>query len=349
MSLALRPIVNVYSINGVEITNTIPVPSVYRAPIRPDIIRFVHTIMSKNSRQPYAVSDKAGEQTSAESWGTGRAVARIPRVNGSGTHRAGQAAFGNMVRGGRMFSPTKVWRKWHFKINVNHRRFATVSALAASGITSLVLSRGHRISHLEEVPLVIENSIEQTKRTKDAVSILKAINAYQDVQKVIDSRKLRAGKGKMRGRRFRQRRGPLIVYDKDDGITHAFRNIPGIELVNVRNLNVLQLAPGGHLGRFIIWTEAAFSLLDDLFGTFDSPSLLKKNYFLPENIMTNPDVSRLINSDEIQSVVRPAGEKRTKRPFTQKKNPLRNQGVMNRLNPYCQVMRRAEILRYKRV
>jgi large subunit ribosomal protein L4e len=103
MSLALRPIVNVYSINGVKITNTIPVPAVFSAPIRPDIVRFVHTNMSKNNLQPYAVSDKAGEQTSAESWGTGRAVARIPRVNGSGTHRAGQAAFGNMVRGGRMF------------------------------------------------------------------------------------------------------------------------------------------------------------------------------------------------------------------------------------------------------
>jgi large subunit ribosomal protein L4e len=64
--------------------------------------------MAKNKRQPHSVSSKAGEQTSAESWGTGRAVARIPRVNGSGTHRAGQAAFGNMCRGGRMFAPTKV-------------------------------------------------------------------------------------------------------------------------------------------------------------------------------------------------------------------------------------------------
>jgi hypothetical protein len=47
----------------------------------------------------------------------GRAVARIPRVSGGGTHRAGQAAFGNMCRAGRMFAPTKVWRKWHVKIN----------------------------------------------------------------------------------------------------------------------------------------------------------------------------------------------------------------------------------------
>ena len=65
------------------------------------------------------MSEKAGHQTSAESWGTGRAVARIPRVGGSGTHRAGQAAFGNMCRGGRMFAPTKTWRKWHVKVNQN--------------------------------------------------------------------------------------------------------------------------------------------------------------------------------------------------------------------------------------
>ena len=59
-------------------------------------VQFVHTNMRKNKRQPYAVSAIAGHQTSAESWGTGRAVARIPRVRGGGTHRSGQGAFGNV-------------------------------------------------------------------------------------------------------------------------------------------------------------------------------------------------------------------------------------------------------------
>ena len=83
-----------------------------------------------------------GHQTSAESWGTGRAVARIPRVRGGGTHRSGQAAYGNMCRGGRMFAPTKTWRRWHRKINVNQKRYALCSAIAASGIPSLVMSKG---------------------------------------------------------------------------------------------------------------------------------------------------------------------------------------------------------------
>lgn len=83
-----------------------------------------------------------GHQTSAESWGTGRAVARIPRVRGGGTHRSGQGAFGNMCRGGRMFAPTKTWRRWHRKVNVNQKRYAMVSAIAASGIPALVMSKG---------------------------------------------------------------------------------------------------------------------------------------------------------------------------------------------------------------
>merc|ERR1719502_427541 len=101
---------------------------------------------------------------SAESWGTGRAVARIPRVSGSGTARAGQAAFGNMCRKGRMFAPTKTWRKWHRKINVNQRRYATASALAASAIPALVMARGHKVEQVAEIPLVVEDSLEGAQK-----------------------------------------------------------------------------------------------------------------------------------------------------------------------------------------
>ena len=101
----------------------------------------------------------SGHQTSAESWGTGRAVARIPRVRGGGTHRSGQGAFGNMCRGGRMFAPTKTWRKWHRKINTNQRRYALCSAIAASGIPSIVMSKGHRIEQIPEVPLVLSDKV----------------------------------------------------------------------------------------------------------------------------------------------------------------------------------------------
>ncbi|KAL7747215.1 60S ribosomal protein L4B [Sorochytrium milnesiophthora] len=344
MSAAARPVVNVYSDSKkAESVAQVTLPAVFKAPIRPDIVRLVHKNMAKNRRQPYAVSTKAGHQTSAESWGTGRAVARIPRVSGSGTHRAGQAAFGNMCRGGRMFAPTKVWRRWHVKTNLNQKRFATVSALAASALPALVMARGHRIDSIPEVPLVISSSAEDLVKTKAAVAVLRSLNAYSDIEKVIHSKTLRAGKGKMRNRRHRQRRGPLVIYGNDNGIVRAFRNLPGVELANVHHLNLLQLAPGGHLGRFCIWTQNAFEQLDSIYGTTTQESKEKVDYKLPQHVMANADLTRIINSDEIQSVLRAKKPKFTKRPFSQKKNPLRNNSVMFRLNPYARVIKRREI------
>merc|ERR1711990_1397302 len=167
MSLAAgRPLITVYSEKNEATEAPVCLPAVFKAPIRPDIVSFIHHEVAKNNRQAYAVNVDAGHQTSAESWGTGRAVSRIPRVCGGGTHRAGQAAFGNMCRGGRMFAPTKTWRKWHRKINVNQRRYATVAALAASALPSLVMARGHKVSQVNEFPVVVDNSIESTAKTK---------------------------------------------------------------------------------------------------------------------------------------------------------------------------------------
>ncbi len=190
--------------------------------------------------------------------------------------------------------------------------------------------------------MVVGDGVESFTKTKQAVQFLKAVNAYDDVQKVIDSKNLRAGVGKMRNRRHTQRRGPLVVYGEDKGLVKAFRNLPGVELLPVASLNFLKLAPGGHLGRFIIWTKSAFEALDSVFGTYKTGSTLKKGYFLPQPIISNPDISRIINSDEIQSVVRPAkeGPKRA----SLKKNPLRNVEAMLQLNPYAQAVRRAEQL-----
>ena len=150
---ASRPLVTIQaSGKDAQSSEQATLPAVFTAPIRPDIIRAVHTGIAKNKRQPYAVKFEAGMQSSAESWGTGRAVSRIPRVPGGGTHRAGQGAFGNMCRGGRMFAPTKTWRRWHRKVNINQKRYAVASALAASALPSLVLARGHRIEKVGLIP-----------------------------------------------------------------------------------------------------------------------------------------------------------------------------------------------------
>jgi len=341
-------LVSVHTIgSGDEAPSQSALPDVFLAPIRPDIVQFVHTNMRKNARQAYAVNTEAGHQHSAESWGTGRAVSRIPRVSGGGTSRAGQAAFGNMCRKGRMFAPTRIWRKWHRKINTNQKRYAVASALAASALPSLVLARGHKIAELPEVPLVIGNETESLQKTKQAIAALTAVGAYPDVEKVKASRKLRAGKGKMRNRRHVQRLGPLVVYNEDKGITKAFRNLPGVDLAQVERLNLLQLAPGGHVGRFIVWTKSAFDRLNDIYGAVDRESKQKTGYTLPHNIMNNSDLTRLINSDEIQSTLRPTNTKIVR--ARHKKNPLKNLGVKVRLNPYALSLRRAELLHQKRV
>lgn len=322
---------------------TVALPDVMKAPIRPDVVNDVHSNMSKNSRQPYAVSKRAGHQTSAESWGTGRAVSRIPRVPGGGTHRAGQGAFGNMCRGGRMFAPTKIWRRWHRRINVNKKRYAVVSAIAASAIPSLVMARGHRIESVPELPLVVGDSVESVEKTSVAIKVLKDIGAYPDAEKAKDSHAIRPGKGKMRNRRYISRKGPLIVYGTEGAkLVRAFRNIPGVEIANVDRLNLLKLAPGGHLGRFVIWTKSAFEKLDSIYGSFSKASEKKKGYLLPRAKMVNADLARIINSDEVQSVVKPIKKEMKRAPL--KKNPLKNLNVMLKLNPYAKAARRMSLL-----
>lgn len=105
-------------------------------------------------------------------------------MRGGGTHRSGQGAFGNMCRGGRMFAPTKTWRRWHRKINVNQKRYALVSAIAASGVPALVQSKGHVIDSIPELPMVVSDKVQEFNKTKQAVSFLKSINAWADVEKV---------------------------------------------------------------------------------------------------------------------------------------------------------------------
>lgn len=209
----------------------IRLPAVFRAPIRSDVVAMIHDQMRKNKRQPYAVAREAGHQTSAESWGTGRAVARIPRVRGGGTHRSGQGAYGNMCRGGRMFAPTSVMRRWHRRVPVAQRRYAICSAIAASGVPALVMARGHVIQGIDEIPLVLSDKasvpstsvseklicilqVESITKTKEAVTLLRRLHAWADVEKVYKTRRYRAGKGKRRNRRYKKKLGPLIVYNQ---------------------------------------------------------------------------------------------------------------------------------------
>uniref|UniRef100_A0A7E4VUL7 Ribos_L4_asso_C domain-containing protein n=1 Tax=Panagrellus redivivus TaxID=6233 RepID=A0A7E4VUL7_PANRE len=339
VTMAARPLVTVYNEKNEPTGTQVKLPAVFTAPIRPDLVSFIHDQLRKNKRQPYAVSTKAGHQTSAESWGTGRAVARIPRVRGGGTHRSGQGAFGNMCRGGRMFAPTKTYRRWHRRVNVAQRRYAAASAIAASGVPALVQARGHVIDKLNEIPLVINDKVEGFKKTKEAVALLKQTNLWADVEKAANSKRYRAGKGKGRNRRYKQKKGPLVIYNNDGGLVQAFRNIPGVSTLSVDRLNLLKLAPGGHLGRLILWTEGAFKKLDSLFGTLSKASEVKKNFSFPRAKLTNADISRIVRSEEILKAVVP--KRQTAIVSKNHGNPLKQAALLNKLNPYAAVIKRA--------
>merc|ERR1712115_557778 len=255
-------------------------------------------------------------------------------------------AYGNMCRGGRMFAPTKTWRRWHRKVNTAQKRYAICSAIAATGVPALVMAKGHQIQGIPEVPLVVADSVQSLTKTKEAVAFLRRSKAWQDVARVYASRRMRAGKGKLRNRRHVQKLGPLVVYDQDQGITKAFRNIPGVDTIQVDNLNILKLAPGGHVGRFVIWTESAFKKLDGLYGTWRKPSATKAGWNLPQPKMANTDLSALLKSEAIRAVLR-APNKKVSRAVV-RTNPLKNIRTMLQLNPYAAVVKKnAELTKEK--
>jgi large subunit ribosomal protein L4e len=247
-----------------------------------------------------------------------------------------------------MFAPTKTWRKWHRKVNIAQKRYAMCSAIAATGVPALVMAKGHQIGEIPEVPLVVSDKVQGYQKTKDAVVFLRRIRAWADIQKVYATRRMRAGKGKLRNRRRVQKLGPLVIYDKDEGLTKAFRNIPGVSVIQVDNLNLLKLAPGGHVGRFCIWTEAAFRKLDTIFGTWRKPSATKTGWNLPMPKMANTDLSKLLKSEEIRKVLR-APNRKVHRAVV-RTNPLKNVRTMLQLNPYAAVQKKnAELSSAKNV
>merc|ERR1711990_922784 len=296
-------------------------------PIRNDLVHFVHSSLAKNRRQGHAVFWKAGAEHSAESWGTGRAVARIPRISGSGTSRSGKAT---------MFAPLKIWRKWHAKANITQRRHAVASALAATACTPLVMARGHHVDAVPELPLVVDSGIAKQDTTSKLLATLSNFGVADELMKVKKSKKIRSGVGKYRNSRYVMRKGPLIIHtDATKGVKQATRNLPGVETCNVHRLNILQLAPGGHLGRFTIFTKDALDELNSVFGTYASPSDEKKGYTLARPVMSCADLSRIINSDQVQAKLRDI--KHSVRAHDKaKKNPLKNKAIMLRLNPYAQ-------------
>ena len=254
--------VNIYSLEG-EIIDKIELPTVFKTEGREDLIKRAVLASLTHRVQPYGTSLDAGKRTSAESPGKNRGISRVPRMK-SGPRRA---AFVTNVVGGRKAFPPRIEKVYKEKINKKERRLAIASAIALSMDKDVVVRRGHKVNGVKELPLVIDDELEKVKKTSETREIFKALGVWDDILRA-KKKKIRAGKGKMRGRKYKRKKGPLIVVSKDLGIVYGARNHPGVDIVQVNHLGAEDLAPGTAPGRLTVWTRSAFEELEKLFGGY---------------------------------------------------------------------------------
>lgn len=243
-------------------------PRQFNEEIRQDLIyRGVLAILA-NKRQRYGTNPRAGKEHSTEisrrrrnyrgSYGMG--ISRVPRkvMNRRGSHFTWTGALAPGTVGGRRAHPPKAEKIWKIKINSKERKKAIRSALAATVTREIVESRGHKVPPI--YPFIIESKIENISKTKDVKATLEKFGLKEELERV-SKRNVRAGKGKIRGRKYKKIRGLLIVVSEDCKLL-KLKNLPGVEIVNVKKINVETLAPGTIPGRLTIFTDRAIEAME---------------------------------------------------------------------------------------
>ncbi len=250
----------VFNLKGKRVT-TIKLPTIFKTPLRPDVIKRAVITLQSHRYQPQGRDPMAGKRTTAESRGVGLGIARVAR-----TKESQRAAFITTAVGGRTTHPPKTEKKIRKKLPRKEMQLAVRSAVAATASKETVADRGHIVEDIPDFPMVVVDDIQRLKKTQEVRDAFIQLGVWSDIYRVKESRKIRAGRGKMRGRRIKQAVGPLLVIDKDEGIAKAADNIPGVNVVTLKDLNVELLAPGTHPGRLTVWTNSAIEKLDERFG-----------------------------------------------------------------------------------
>lgn len=256
--------VTAYTLKGNKKKKKAELPEVFSTPIREDLIRRAVVAQQSRHYQSYSPNKRSGKRTSAESWGPGYGVSRVPRVKGSRYAAANRGAFAPGTVGGRRAHPPKPEKKFAKKINRKEKRFATASAIAATADKEVVKERGHRFN-AEELPIVVDNGIEKMGKTREVKSLLESLGLGEELERT-GRRKIRAGKGKMRGRKYKAKRALLMVVGRDKGISRAAKNLPGVDVALARELDAEKLAPGTHPGRLSLYTFSALKELERRFS-----------------------------------------------------------------------------------
>lgn len=257
----VKKTVKIFNLNG-KPTGKVNLPAIFGTPLRPDIIRRAVVALQSTRFQPQGRDPMAGKKTTAETRGVNLGMSRVPRMKGP----AGRAAFAPGTVGGRAAHPPTPEKKIVKRIPKKEKRLALLSAIAATASKDSIASRGHLIEDIPELPLIVTDEFETLKKTKEVEEVLINLGVLSDIYRIRESRKIRAGKGKYRGRRIKQAVGPLIIVAENKGISEAARNIPGVDVATVKELNVEMLAPGTHAGRLTIWTDSAIQKMNELYG-----------------------------------------------------------------------------------
>lgn len=249
---------NVYSIKG-EISGNVKIPDVFSTEYRPDIIKKAILAAAANKRQPYGPAPRSGMRHSVSTWGKGRGVSRVQRMKDG--KKATESP--NNVSG-RRAHPPRPERKWEQKVNKKELKIARLSALAATGSVDCVKQRGHQFDDSISFPIVIEDEFQNIINTSEINEIFDLIGIGYDVERAKEGRKIRAGKGKMRNRKYRTPVSVLIVVtERETPIFKGAANLPGVEIETVDTLNTGILAPGGDAGRLTVYTESAVAKIGE--------------------------------------------------------------------------------------
>ena len=253
--------IKIYNLDAKE-KEQINKPKVFSVRPRKDLVLKANGAFQSRNKQAQGRDPRAGLRNTAEGWGTGHGLSRAPRLKGSGYPTARNVGRVPFAKGGRRSHPIKAEKQLEKKINRKARRLSMISAISASGNRDWVEKRGHVINAVPEIPLVVDDKIQTIKKTEGIYSLLCDFGLKDELLKVKDGKKIRAGRGKTRGRKYKTKKGILIVIKDDFGIVKASRNIPGTDIVKIENLSIDNLAPGGNLGRMILWTQSAFKELN---------------------------------------------------------------------------------------
>ncbi len=230
-------------------TGEISLPTVFETRLRLDIIQKASIAQQSHRFQPQGRNLMAGKRTTAEGFGVGRGISRVPRIGGHGP-LSGTAAFAPGTVGGRMAFPPVTAKKLVKQINRKERRLALKSAIAATASEEIVRQRGHKFDEQRRLPLVVSNEVESLSKSSQAKHFLSAVGVWDDVLRVRRSKRIKSG-------RRVHAVGPLIVVGDDKTARKALRNFEGVSVIRADELSVEMLAPGTHPGRLTIWSESA--------------------------------------------------------------------------------------------